>query len=288
MKVHKAQMRHGIPLIKLILYGMGNSGKTTLAYSFHNDLRTGPVLGLNIGGNPDLVAMWSNGPTILDLEKYQDMDQPYDFLYSGQKPNHPFRKVLASAGVDPSTVYRTLVVDTFSDWQRDFIEKTAGDDAPGILSQSTPPEATKHGAKILTGTTKAARNMLLNLPMNVVLVLQEAEVIDFATGNKTLQPSLYGQSRRMIGTWATMMGQMDRIADKEQGGRSVPIVYWDRPSQDAWVKNQIAPGRLGKGMKNPTATKIVDQIQDYYKKLAIEEVITQDVLTADSSTPDAG
>lgn len=275
MKVYQPTPRGEIPLIKLIVYGMGNSGKTTFAYSFHSDPRTAPVLGLNIGGNPQLVAMWTNGPAIIDLEKYSDIDMPFDFLHSGQPERHPFRKIL---GIGPQVKFKTVVVDTFSDWQRDLIENITGDDAVSILSNFVAPEATKHGAKIMTGTSKIARNMILGLPLNVILVLQEQEKVDFATGAVSLQPSLYGQSRRMVTAWVTLMGQMSQVADKDKGGQPSPIITWNSPASEKWTKNQIAPGRLGRGMKNPTATKLLNLIETYYTELAGEEVITQDVL----------
>ena len=244
--------KEGFARIRLIIFGPGGVGKTTLAYSFNDDPRTAPVLGIDFAGNPERIVAGLNAPIILRLEKPDDLDLVVDFFRAGQPLKHELRKV---ADIASDLVFKTVVFDTFSEWQRGVIDRITGNEHIKQISNAISPEAIAHGGKIFSVSMKAARDFLLALDVNVILVMQEQEKTPLTGEPIQLQPFLYGQARKQISTHATLQGRLERISG-EKGGTDVQV-WWDEPSFKSHVKNQTgAP--LGRRMVNPTATKIID------------------------------
>jgi hypothetical protein len=253
MQVYPTLKKGELPLIKLILFGLGGSGKTTLAYSFHNEPLTGPAIVLNYGGNPDKLMLKENHPFVLDCDKLEDVDVVYQFLAGGQSPKDKFRELV---GLPPDIVFKTFIFDTVSDWQRMKIEGIVGPDRADIISQSKAPEATKHGASIQAATLRLVRE-IINLKLNVVLTLQQQTVVNFATGEVSNRPFLYGNSRDYVTAWAKLVGRMER------GKNGLPVVFWEEAVSTSVTKNQLAD-TLGNGMGSPTAKAIIQKLKEFY------------------------
>lgn len=49
----------------------------------------------------------------------------------------------------------------------------------------------------------------------------------------------------------------------DKGGKLQPKIWWSSETTELWTKNQLAED-LGRGMLSPTATLILDKVQNYY------------------------
>lgn len=269
-------------LIKVLLYGLAGTGKTTLALSGHVDKRVGPALYLNYEGNPDLMRHWPDPPAIIDMHGSDDIYPAISWLRAGQSQAHPFYKknveVLGDAG------YRLLVVDLFSVWQQQAIDTVTGvRGLPTSVASIVAPEALLHGNKILATTMQTGR-ALLELPMHVILVLQQKEEIDFTGANLPVQmgPWLWGGSKNLLPHTVKLVSRLEQVKVKGGGGpvRYVPKAIWASSSVDGAAKNQLAPpelvigpdvysmqNHLGLGMEAPSMKKILDQIEKYFDEI---------------------
>jgi hypothetical protein len=268
------------------VYGAAGQGKTTLLSGFNEDERTGPSLWLNCAGNPHMLLRSGKLGMVYDVEKVEDILEPLSYLVAGQSKLHPFYKKWGKHF--PDQPFRSLVLDTFSDWQGLLIDSIVGIksdrlDTYDIMNIETPSPI-EHGKDIAGRTLFAARQMLIALNLHVFVGFQEFKILVFdddgtgriARGSKANQISLWGQSRMRVPTWLNLMGRMywERGTKTEivttKGGREVPkqvaddyvVIAWVDP--DAHVKNQVAE-TLGKEIKRPTAKMILDLIEKEYE-----------------------
>jgi hypothetical protein len=248
----------GLPLIKAMVYGFGGTGKTTLAFTFNQDKRTAPTLVLNASGNPDWLMRRDPTAVVIDLEKYEDIDLPFSFLLQGQPETHKFRKDYDIPG---DVVFKTLVVDTFSDWQVRMIENVTGQLGQTLLSDARGPTLKERGP-ILSKTIKPARELLTTLSLHVVLLLQERTKINIEGGTESSIPWIDGGARELIPSWANFVGHMtNQNVDKN----IVPVLTWKSASLVAYTKNQWVPDINERGMAAPTASKLFDLAAKYIK-----------------------
>ena len=254
MKVFEPIKNGALPEIKCILFGLGGSGKSTLAYSANIVPELSPVIGINYGGNPDKIMRGDKPPFVIDCDAVEDIDSIYQYLVTGQKDE----KFRAKFGLPKDLIFKTLIFDTVSDWQRMRIEQLVGPDKEDIISQAKAPEATKHGAGIQSSTLRMARKLMVDLPLNIILTFQQQTVVDFTTGNTFTRPFLYGNSRDYVTGWAKLVGRMERGKD------GVHIVHWEEATLNSVTKNQLAD-TLGRGMAGPTMAAVVDKLKQYYK-----------------------
>lgn len=265
-----ADIKDPLPLLRLMLYGLGGTGKTHLAASFADDPRSAPVLLINSGGNPEMVLVGESPPLVVDLDSYRDLDVIYDFLAGGQPANHNLRTTL---GWPNNLVFKTVVIDTLSDLQQQVVVSAANPRyTSGKFSALQKPDI-QSWQKIGTWTVNMARDFL-RLPLNIILVLQQKTKIDIERGASEIRPALDGQSAEIVPAWVHLMGQMEQVRDSN--GDLVPKVWWESTTGHSWTKNQLAPRQtvggkqldgLGRGMQGPTASRILDAVENYYKTL---------------------
>ena len=256
MRKHK-RIAGNLPLIKMIIYGLGATGKTHLAADFSQDDRTAPALILNSGGNPEKLTLWERPPEIIDIEHYKDLDEIYDFFASDQSPKHSLRKDMEW----PADLrFKTLIIDTFSDIQSQYVLQAANPTyKPGEFSTITPPNI-KSWQSIGLYSINTAR-AFIQLPLNVIMVLQEKTQVDLERQTSKVRPCLDGQSVEIIPSWVSLMGRMQMVHNKQ--GELVPKIWWSSETEELWTKNQLCDA-LGRGMVNPTVKDILDKIQNHY------------------------
>jgi hypothetical protein len=273
-----------LPQLKIGLYGLAGTGKTTLLGGFAADPRTSPILWLNCGGNPDLLFLNGTIQFALTLEEMSDILSPLSYLLGGQSKDHEFARTWKD--YLPDEPFKTVVVDTFTDFQGLIVDRVTGikstDLARYSITSIEAPDPTKHGKTIAAQTLVAARQMLLALPIHVLLGFQEIPATIFqgdgdgriSGAQQKDQINLWGKSRSTVPTWLNLMGRMswDKVAEtvtEVVGGKEVQkrvqrdavVIRWQ--DAEAQVKNAISPS-LGKHMIMPTAEKILDVIQGDY------------------------
>lgn len=244
----------GVPLLKAIVYGFGGTGKTTFAFTFNQDERTAPALVLNASGNPDWAMSLDPGIVVLDLETYEDIDLPFAFLHAGQPEKHSFRR---QYDIPSELVFKTLVIDTFSDWQIKMIESMTGD--PVALSDARAPTL-RERSPIKSKTIKSARELLTNLNLHVVLVTQETTKINIEGGTESSLPWIDGGARDIIPSWANFVGHMTNKAIEKN---IMPVLTWRSASVASYTKNQWVPTIEERGLAGPTATKLLNLASKY-------------------------
>jgi hypothetical protein len=274
-----------IPTLKVGVYGAAGQGKTTLLAGFNQDLRTAPCLWLNCAGNPNMLLRNGQLEFALDLVTAEDLLSPLSYLLSGQSHKHEFYRKFGEHF--PDQPFKSLVIDTFSDWQGLLIDSIVGikSDKLGTynIMKVETPSPTKHGKDIAGKTLFAARQMLIALDVHVFIGFQEFTNVVFdgnetgqiTRGGKARQISLWGQSRMRVPTWLNLMGRMYweagvKMEEVEIGGKTkrkqvrddYVVIAWQDP--EAHVKNQVAES-LGTELKKPTAEKILNLIEEEYK-----------------------
>lgn len=248
--------------MRFVIYGLTGQTKTTLAYSFHWDVRTGPALAVDMNGNPDLQLMKPGAPPVVSPDKSDELDTVIDFFNQGQPVKHALREYIPNW--NPDILFKSLIVDTLTDWQNGAIARITGNENVRKTSAVIPPMATSHGAQIFAQTMKVGRDMFNQRGYNVILVIQEQESINFETGQRTSRPFLYGQARQQLLTWANLVGRVEKV---NVSGKPTPYVYFEEASVKSLVKNQIAWPTLGKSIANPDAPKILDLIEQHYREV---------------------
>jgi hypothetical protein len=221
---------------------------------------------------------------VVDLATAEDLLSPLSYLLSGQSHNHDFYRKYSQHF--PAQPFKSLVIDTLSDWQGLLIDSIVGIKSDNLaaydLMKVEAPSATKHGKDIAGKTLFAARQMLIALDVHVFMGFQEFTNVIFdddgqgriSRGSKARQISLWGQSRMRIPTWLNLMGRMYweagmKVEEVQIGGKTKKrqvrddyvVIAWQDP--DAHVKNQIAK-TLGTEVKRPTADKLLNLIEKEY------------------------
>lgn len=263
----------GLPKMTAAFYGEGGTGKTTLVGQFANDPRLAPVFWVNAQGNPQVLELQGQHLVGFDLDHYKDMLETIDFFASNQSVNNPLRKKL---DLPPDLMFRTLVIDTASFLQQrlmDYIYELSPDTMlkkQGLVQI----EATKHGAKIVGSFLSLVRKIMA-LPVHTILTYQLYEKVNFVQGagdtiagaNVHKQIQLYGSSRVIVPPWHNLMGHVEKVEglDPKTKKRGTLVkLTWRAP--DKTGKNQLSVS-LDESMLNPSATEILDAIQQDWAKL---------------------
>lgn len=191
--------------LKLWVYGVGGSGKSRLAASAALDNRTAPVLMLDFAGNPVSFADYAQQPDVITLTDMGDLNTVYNWLAQGQAPG----KFTEELGLKPP--YKTLVVDTVTEFQRQIMTHVIGSQSlgPGDIP---PAVERQHFGRILATLTNFCRRILL-LPMHIIITAQEDVRYDATTGQvASIDPLIWGSSDREVAGYAYAVG---RLSPKE-------------------------------------------------------------------------
>lgn len=267
-----------VPKLNFAVYGEGGSGKSTLLKGFDADPRTGPALWIDVLGNPYLFAQ--DLTFGMELETWDDILEPVDFLRQGQPARHPFRK---RWDIPKDLVFKSLVVDTFSSWQQLLIDFLVSEKPvnKGKMRDIVKVDARTHGNEI-AGTTLSIIRQILTVPVHTLVSYQLQDKLIFSTNDgKSISSvdtkqeiALYGSSRTLIPPWHNLMGALryekfTKTEEVTKRGRTVekPVVYTANVIRwrdtDGVGKNQVAPS-LGEELVEPTAAKILDAIEQHW------------------------
>lgn len=274
---------NGIPKLNMAIYGEGGAGKTTLAAGFAADPRTSPALWIDAMGNPQLFILSGKIQYGISIEKWQDLEEPLEFLLQKQPARHSFRRTyeqLTGTPLPPEVIFKSLVIDTFTFEQQkliDYIVDYKPSSGKNVVPGTTKVDAKIHGGEI-AGTTLALMHQILSSPVHTFVTYQVYDKLIFTAGDggqvldvgTKSQIHLYGSARNLIPPWHNLMGKLDYVKklvkdDKgKQVAMSVPVIYWR--DTESTGKNQIAPS-LGEQLEFPTASKILDAIEEDWSSL---------------------
>jgi KaiC/GvpD/RAD55 family RecA-like ATPase len=112
--------------LRLLVYGEPGSGKTWLGASACLDELTSPVLYVeyksqiaSLRSNPEYVKAMEDGRlVILSLDKYEELNHVYTYLFRGQGSSESFDELFP-------TFPKTLVVDSLTELQRAEVMRRA-------------------------------------------------------------------------------------------------------------------------------------------------------------------
>lgn len=159
-----------IERLKLMVYGDGGSGKTSLCASAGLDDRTAPVLHLDALGNPVSIRKFmpkGYRGKVLRLTKLQDLNPIFDWLYKGQPEDHVMVK---SAKCEPG--YKTLVIDGLTKVQMLAFSLALGrQDTPEAGKLLTSPEIANYKQVLIQMTNDL--ELFVNLPLHVITTALE-------------------------------------------------------------------------------------------------------------------
>lgn len=248
------------PYVKMLLYGVPGSYKTRTASSAALDPRSGPVLQLNVGGNPASISDYPQKPDVFDIESLTDFNQVYDWLAKGQPEGHLF---VQNTGVKPG--YKTVIVDTLTDVQRMSFNKVIGVAAePGTIPKNSELQ---HFNSVL-GHMVNFNKLFSSLPMHVIVTAQERTDKDEQTGGTMQAPFIWGQSMVEVCGYYYIVGRMVhranmgtgmlKVLEDATGGQKFTHVMLLQPSGKYVAKDQY--GKLGPFIAAPTMTRILDLI----------------------------
>lgn len=257
-----------VPKLKLLIYGAPGSQKTRTAATAALDSRMGRVLMLEAFGNPISIRDYPVKPDIITLEQMSDFNDPYEWLTSGQDPNHWFAQ---EYGLTPP--YDTLIIDGLTEVQRFVVRKVSGADRvdPGDLTSALG----RQGFGQLLGTMLNWAVHFVKLDMNVILTSLEATQTS-ETGLTHKHPLIWGQTGNEIAGYMYMVMRItnDLVADRllltertDPVRDGVSCVGFFKETPQYYAKDQY--GISVQHITNPTISKILDLI-DQSKNVTVQ------------------
>jgi hypothetical protein len=243
--------------LKAMFYGQPGAGKTRLAASAAADPRLAPVLMLESFGNPISLRKVKDKPDIITIGSLEDYNEPYDWLSSGQDPNHPY---VERFGLHPP--YKTLIIDSITEVQRFVIRKVSGVDytSPGNL---TSPLGRQGFGQVL-GTMLNWGVHYIGLDMNVILTSLESEKMEGSMIHRA--PLLWGQSGNefsgyvfMVLRIVTKLALNPAVRENVESDEDYYNVACFKETLLEYAKDQYDTGATY--MANPTMSKVMDLLE---------------------------
>lgn len=249
-----------------LFYGPPGAGKTTLLGSALNDERCTPILWLNCGGNPESIRANKNIglATVIEIEELTDLDQVYEWISLGQKPDALFVKNCAKLGIELIPPYKTVVLDQITQLQRMLCANIAGWTKKKI-GDKLPPMEIQHWGQALNVLVWAS-NLYFSLPVHVWFTAQERMEKD-GPNDALLEfgPQLWGQGRVEVPSYALLVGRLvkrERIGSlvKKENNLTQDIygACYFSYTERSQCKDQYTG--FPAVMPDPTMTKIMDII----------------------------
>jgi hypothetical protein len=222
---------------------------------------------LDCGGNPESIRLNEKLPTILQIEKPEDLNGPYEWLRKGQPDNHPFVTMCEKLGTHLTPPYKSVVsVDCLTELQRQYIKQFSGntDKQPG--DALAPVEIREWGTTLMAMINMMS--MYKNLPMHVFATCHEDDKKNRDGAVISTGVWLWGQGR--IEVPAYMLAQIRLVRTNELPAtmqkkatelepEAMNIAYFDKLGPFD-VKQQYVKKRLG-WMPAPTITKVLDVLE---------------------------
>jgi hypothetical protein len=240
--------------IKAWFYGDPGAWKTSTAYNFAGNARTGAAIALNAHGNPESTRAFAQLPAIFDVSALDDLNPVYNWLKSGQNAAAPFA-VTNELG---TALYQTVIIDTITEVQRISNKTVTGNNRKGPGDTLLPAQIQHHG-QIFLQTTNIL-DLFFDLPMHVIMVAWQQRL--FAGDGEVVgyRPFFTGQTADVSDGYGNLTGRFVQIKDiprKEREALRIPstarvVVFWE--------KDQISAGKLGDFMVDPTADKIISAV----------------------------
>lgn len=272
-----------------IVMGWPGSGKTHFGASFNLDERTSPALMLNASGNPEQVLDTDPGLVVWNMAFSQDIDLPFNFLAMGQPEKHRFRE---ACELPPDVKFKSVVVDTLTDWQlmkavellqiqhKQAAKDEAGNPLPTLSTEYLSNISAVGQIKpafwqdLMLSTINTAQGLISKLPgINVIMLLQLHNKIDFSGGAPSVVPWLLGQSRDALPGWVRLVAEIRQahLVAQDKGKVLWPngkpatdtapfLTTIPLPGVASPLKNQLNVS-LGRGVWVPTATKILNLME---------------------------
>ena len=235
--------------LNILVTGDYGIGKTTFISTACDDPRTSPILVLDFEGGADIrfVKKDPKTYTIRKVRSISDFNNIYEYLAKG---DHPYKSVAIDSltevqklglfefvyGVNPDKTFRGNVLDI----------KTA---------------EIQHWGKSLTQMAMLVR-FFRDLPMHVFFTTLSQVIKDELTGAVSITVALPGKQADEIPGIPDIVGYMTVTKPKpgtQEEPRRVMIVQ-----PDGRIKAKDRTDALGKGVLDPTVTKVLDLIWQYY------------------------
>lgn len=266
--------------LKALFYGAAGSEKTRLSASAALDPRTAPVLMISAIGNPLSIRDYPQVPTIVELDKYQELTDIYRWLAQGQPADTATWRKIGK----PREKFKTVIVDGVTYLQRWASAEAVGNLDIGVGDVPAPMQQQHHG-QVLARMTMLA-DKFYSLPMHVIFTALEYEQQD-SVGNLYYRVQLTGQSSSELPSYAYLVGRLihrERIsprtvgaaaakvlkeaADKAAQKQQVDSLMLLQPSSRYYAKCQYC--RPPRAIVKPTITKLLDMIESKVPVEALE------------------
>jgi len=250
--------------LRVLIYGKPGAGKTTLAGTAGLDERSAPVLWLDCGGNPSVLAKLKGARIdVLRITQVRELENVYNWLAEGQPAKHIFAQENA---LKPP--YRTIVFDGITQVQRLSFDMVMGTEAqaPGTLA---PKPAWTHYRAVLSQMIVIA-SRFYTLPLHIIMTafdhpdMRQLDPTDDKTAFTYHEPMLQGQSVDELPGWALSVGRLalaasytDIIVKSVKAEAHQPIIQF-KPTRYIDAKDQHG---LGDYIANPTIKRFLDTIE---------------------------
>lgn len=253
------------PLLRLLVFGAGGTGKSTLIASFDQAMNGKRVLILEAGGNPISIMDLEPEPVVVSITATTDLDRIYSFLLN-QSDKHPLRSEL---GLPPDMEFGAVAFDTVTELQLLIMDE--------LLNIKAKPTGFRK-VQIqewgdITGNTIHVVRMFRNLPLHLIVACQERHEYDDLTELTNSVPMIRGQGGEAIPAYADLACRLVRKPYREPsqpgqqktvGGKStIKTVAFFEPGTTWFAKNQAAPGLLTE-LVDPTGEKILSAVTKYF------------------------
>jgi hypothetical protein len=218
---------------------------------------------LNAKGNPVAIRDYSVQPDIIDMERLEDFNDPYDWILSGQSPKVPLAKEF-----ELNPPYDALIIDQVTEVQQMYFDRVLGTDRILKPAAVVGKREWEHYNKVLYSMMNFIR-LYYSLPMHVIMVAHEREG-DSAEG-RPIGPYLEGQGQaylcgtaeliaRMVARKNVSRGLQKAIGQEEGADVDYDCVAFFESPGNFYAKDQVSESRLGSYMLDPTLPRILSLI----------------------------